>query len=640
MNKNRKIGLVLTSLIVLFLFFILLYFFDNKYQIQPPYGKDGVIELTESDLNRNSPLFLIDGWLLSDRRVIDQPTYIGEFSSLQRGNKSELPHGSASYKLNLRYSGTPMVVTINFPQIFTTQTILLDGQVLSQGKENTRISFSLTQGDHMLEVKTFSSYGYYSGIYHPPILGRTNYVFSTILVQCIGYAIAFFVPLALCIFTLALWHSTKDREAFWFGLLSCSFSLYVSYYFIRLFSMPFEQWWYLVQSLAFYGLCYCTVRLTALIGGVADTKAATLIQQIQVAYSMLLLILAASISLMPWVVWLHGALTDIYYMFTFCAVLLLVYRSKVRSDWEGRLTLLACTVFGTGLLVNLFFSNLFEPILFFWQFEWCGLFLIVLFGATMAARNKRILLENKEFSEHLEFLVQQRTEEIWNLLQERKAFFADMAHDLKAPIFAMHTFIQAIREHDTGVDHELLRYIDQVEQKQQEMDRRVRGINILNKLDEIVDSLEAVSVWTLLKEVYQTHHMAAEVQSVHFEIELPATDGNLFAPPRKLSIIFENLIFNSLRATPSGGRITIAAEIDDCECHFTITDTGKGINQEELSHIFKRFFVGKENKGIGSGLGLYIVKSIVEELGGEITVSTKPEHGTVFYIDFPLMPVT
>lgn len=79
-------------------------------------------------------------------------------------------------------------------------------------------------------------------------------------------------------------------------------------------------------------------------------------------------------------------------------------------------------MFGAGLLVNLFFSNLFEPIRFFWQFEWCGIFLVLLFGCMMVSRSRRILRENDALTNHLEEEVKKRTEEVTQLLNERKAF--------------------------------------------------------------------------------------------------------------------------------------------------------------------------------------------------------------------------
>lgn len=633
---SPKLLLPVIVVLLMVLFFGMLYRYDNKYQTPPPYGRDGVIALNNTDFERGQPLFLIDGWLLSDERVTEQPTYIGKYSNLQRGDRTASPHGKALYQLTLRYSGKDREVVLSFPQLFSAYRIILDGTPIAEGKGSAKLSFTLTEGDHLLAVETTSSHGYYSGLYHPPMLGATNTMFQWILISCIAYGIGFSVPFALALFTLTLWRSSGDKPAFWFGMLCGCFSLYLSYYFVRLLALPFVEWWFLIQSAALYGLCFCVIRLTALAGGKGNTASANWIQRILAGTSVVLLLLALLMPALPQSVRLHGLLTNGYYLFTFCSVLMLVLNNRGRITLEEKLILIACTVFGTGLLLNLLYSNLFEPILFFWQFEWCGLLLVGLFGAMMTVRNKRILAENKAFSEHLEDLVEQRTAELQNLLQERKAFFADMSHDLKAPLYATRSFIDAIRRNDTGVDRELLRYIDQVEQKQQEMTLRVQGLTMFNQMEAVSEPWVAMSVRAMLDEVDETHHMAAEVQSVYLVTEPPELDGLLFVQPKKMAILFENLIYNALRSMPLGGKITIAAELDENECHLTVADTGGGIPLDELPHIFRRFYVGKENKGIGSGLGLTIVKSIVDELHGEISVSSKPGQGAVFYIDLPL----
>lgn len=623
--------------ILLALFFTLLYYTDNKYKTSPPYGRNGVITLIESDVSGNKPLMLVSGWLLSDERVTNQPTYIGEFPNLQRGDSALSPHGKSTYCLTLRYSGEPKEVAISFPQLFSYHIISLDNHMLSRGNGGAKVSFTLTAGDHLLRVQTFSRRGYYSGMYHPPMLANTEILFNAVLIQCIAYGFAFFATLTLALFTIVLWRWAGDKMAFWFGILCCSYSLYLSYFFVRLLNLSLNHNWYLIQSIALYLLCFCVVRLTAMAGGTNNARTYGLIEKLLIISSFVLLLLALLTPSFTWAVRIHGILTDLYYIFTFCSLLLLVLKCRPQNSWEHHFTLLGCTVFGGGLIINLLFSNQFEPILFFWQFEWCGLFLVLLFGTMMAARNKSILAENQSFTNHLEELVNQRTDELTHLLQERKIFFSDMAHDLKAPIFATRGFMRAIRENNTCVDVELLHYIEQVEKKQQEMSQRVQSLITLNNLDSILEPCEPVSVSGLLSEAYNAYHMAAEVMSIHFMVLPPEQEGIIHFQRKKLMVLLENLIFNSLHATPPGGSITLSAELDIEECHLTVADTGGGIPIEEIDHIFERFYVGKRNHGTGSGLGLYIVKSIVDELHGNIDLSSKPGQGTVFYIDLPLV---
>ncbi len=634
MKQRKNWWQPLIVLTVLAVFFTLLFYADNKYQTPPPYGKSGVIELRPEDLERGNPVFLIDGWLLTDERVTDSPTYIGEFSSLQRGELSVLPHGRARYRLTLRYDGEPRIVSVDFPQLSLWYVIFLDGTAYARGAGNGRITFLLTEGEHTLTVETLSRLGYYSGMYFPPALSTDRTILQVRYVQSFAYALAFLLPLALAVFTLFLWR-TGGSLSRWFGLLCCCYALYVFRYFVYLFAMPVMWYWFQVQSLALYCLCFCVMQLTVLASGAACSRAWRWIRGVLAALSVILSTLCLLIPIVPWAVFIHGRLTDLYYIVTFCGAAFFAAQGMAVQNWESRYALTGCVVFGAGLFINLFYSNRFEPIRFFWQFEWCGLFLVALFGAMMVSRNRRILRENDMLTNHLEEQVRIRTEEVTQLLNERKAFFSDMAHDLKAPVFATQSFIRAIRRSGVGVDSELQRYLDLAEARQWEMARRLQGLSTINALDKIDGERIRVSVRELLSEIYDTYHGEAEVQSVYFLVEPPDTDIFLTAQPEKLTILFENLIYNALRATPCNGKITVSAWAGNGNICFVVEDTGCGIPREELPLVFRRFYVGANNRETGTGLGLYIVHGIVRELGGTIHVYSSVGKGTKFVMEFP-----
>ncbi|MDE6639971.1 MAG: HAMP domain-containing histidine kinase [Acetatifactor sp.] len=636
--KQRKVWWQMLVVLTTLAAFLLLFYVDNKYQTPPPYGKSGVIALSEEDLERKNPIFLIDGWLLTDERVTDKPTYIGEFSNLQRGDLSVSPHGRACYRLTLRYEGASRIVSVDFSQLSSQYVISLDSTQLAQGTGSGEITFLLTAGDHVLTVETSSEMGYYSGMYFPPALGTVETLLRVNSVQDFAYALAFVLPLALAVFTLFLWQ-TGGGLARWFGLLCCCYALYVLRYFVLRFSwsysLPVVKYWFCVQSLALYCLCFCVVQLTVLAAGADGSKIWRWIRAAMLALSENLLLLSLLIPLLPWAVYVHGRLTDFYYIITFCAAVFFSVRSIAAHSWESRYTLAGCCVFGEGLFTNLIFSNRFEPIRFFWQFEWCGIWLVILFGTMMVSRSRRILQENEMLTNHLEEQVKKRTEEITQLLNERKAFFSDMAHDLKAPVFATQSFIEAIRRSGVGVDSELQGYLDQAQGKLWEMTRRLQGLSTINALDKIEGEWVRVSVQGMLSEIYAVHHGEAEVRSVYLFVEPPKQDAFLKAQPEKLDKLFENLIYNALRATPPNGSITVSAQVENGKIRVTVADTGCGIPKEELPFIFQRFYVGANNKGNGTGLGLYIVHSIVTELGGTISVSSMVGKGTKFVMEFP-----
>lgn len=623
---------VLTALTVFFLF---LFYADNKYQTPPPYGRSGILSLDEETLSRHQPIYLIDGWLLTDERVTDKPTYIGEFSNLQRGNPLVSPHGWACYQITLNYDGAPLIVSVDFPQLSSWYSISLDDVSLTEGVGNGQISFGLTKGSHVLRVETFSRQGYYSGMYFPPALGTQAAIQSVRNVQAFVYALAFFLPLSLAVFTIFLWR-TGGRISRYFGLLCCCYGFYMFRYFVFLFSMPAASYWFILQSLSLYGLCFCVVQLMALTSGMAEGITWRWMRRVLLVLSAVLLLLCLLTETVSWAVFVHSGLTDVYYMFTFACTVFFAAKSIGAREWESRYTLAGCLIFGAGLFTNLLFANRFEPIYGFWQFEWCGLLLVMLFGVMMAARNRRIIRENDALTNHLEEQVKKRTAEVTQLLEERKAFFSDMAHDLKAPVFATQSFIEAIRRSGVGVDLELQGYLDQAQAKQREMARRLQGLSALNALDRIEEERVRISVQEMLAELFAIYHEESAVRSVYFRIEPPEQDLFFKGQPEKLNILFENLIYNALRATPPDGRITVAARMEGESICVTVQDTGCGIPKEELPLVFRRFYVGENNKEKGTGLGLYIVKSIVTELGGSIDVWSEIGKGTIFMMHFPI----
>jgi len=100
------------------------------------------------------------------------------------------------------------------------------------------------------------------------------------------------------------------------------------------------------------------------------------------------------------------------------------------------------------------------------------------------------------------------------------------------------------------------------------------------------------------------------------------------------------LVDNAMKYTPAGGKITISMTVEEKDCVFAVQDTGQGISKEELARIFDRFYrsdKARKAQNGGHGLGLSIARIIVVAHGGIITVRSKENIGTTFYIRLPLV---
>ena len=103
----------------------------------------------------------------------------------------------------------------------------------------------------------------------------------------------------------------------------------------------------------------------------------------------------------------------------------------------------------------------------------------------------------------------------------------------------------------------------------------------------------------------------------------------------RMQIALSNLIDNALKFTPQDGHIDVCAQNSTHSIEISVQDSGTGIEPADLPHIFERFYHGKNNGARGSGLGLALVKSVVQAHGGTVNVQSAPGQGSRFVITLP-----
>jgi signal transduction histidine kinase len=140
----------------------------------------------------------------------------------------------------------------------------------------------------------------------------------------------------------------------------------------------------------------------------------------------------------------------------------------------------------------------------------------------------------------------------------------------------------------------------------------------------------------LLDEARNRHIDEAGAKGVRIEVSAFADLSFVLADRRAARTILDNLIGNALRYTPQDGEILLAAEEMKEYIQFTVRDSGRGIEAERLTNIFDRFNPFSER---GTGMGLALVRRLVETLGGQIAVESRLGHGTTFRFTLPVAVV-
>ena len=141
----------------------LAYYHDNKYLSPPPYGADGVLELTDADLGR--PVPLVDGWLLSVDGAPAAEAFIGQYSNFSFAPGGTSAFGSAVYELELRYDGDApeRALVLLVPEVYGDFTLYVDGAVAAAGGDGAQVGIVVRDGTR-LELEVENREHYYSGL--------------------------------------------------------------------------------------------------------------------------------------------------------------------------------------------------------------------------------------------------------------------------------------------------------------------------------------------------------------------------------------------------------------------------------------------------------------------------------------------
>ena len=219
--------------------------------------------------------------------------------------------------------------------------------------------------------------------------------------------------------------------------------------------------------------------------------------------------------------------------------------------------------------------------------------------------------------------------------QSRRQMTADIAHDLRNPLTVIGGYMESLQDGKLKPTAERFATIQNEVQHLQHLVEDLRTLSLADS-GELALYLETVPAGELLEHAASTYQHLADEHGIQIEVEAAAGLPLIKIDPERMEQVLGNLISNSLRYTPDGGRICLQAKTSKAStqgCELVVEDTGSGIAPEIMPFIFERSTRGDDSRsGNGSGLGLAIVRSIIELHGGTIRAESTPGEGTRFVI--------
>ena len=255
-----------------------------------------------------------------------------------------------------------------------------------------------------------------------------------------------------------------------------------------------------------------------------------------------------------------------------------------------------------------------------------------------------IVLEKAEVYDDMARNVEDARTEIQDLEEERKKFlqFLSMvAHDLKAPIAAVESYLNVILRGNPGpLTDKQGRWLTRSVSRLDAMLELIGDLLDISRLEtgQMAPEMELISFDEVLEGCSETASGLAEPKGVNIEIVKESTFPQIYGSASRLSQVINNLVSNAVRYIPEGGSITVVGKLESNSIIVSVEDNGSGIDEEVMPRIFEDFLRG-DTETEGTGLGLSICKRVVELHGGKIWAqSPVPEtgEGTRFTFSLPL----
>ncbi len=234
-----------------------------------------------------------------------------------------------------------------------------------------------------------------------------------------------------------------------------------------------------------------------------------------------------------------------------------------------------------------------------------------------------------------------RVETLVDAAEKRAEFVATMVHDLRSPLVAVRGYAQLLRDRlDRLNPDQRAKAFESMLNQSAHLERMIDEILASSSVEAGKEvRREPVDLAALLGDACEVIRSVVGARGDEREIELHggAQAGVIVGDPEAFRHVFTNLIENAVKYSPAGSPVSVGVERDDESVRVHVIDRGRGIPAEDLPLVFQRF---RQSTGgsAGVGLGLYIVRTLVQAHAGRVSVKSEPGVGTMFTVTLPLTP--
>lgn len=213
-------------------------------------------------------------------------------------------------------------------------------------------------------------------------------------------------------------------------------------------------------------------------------------------------------------------------------------------------------------------------------------------------------------------------------------FISNVSHEIKTPLAIIQNYAIMLRS-DGITDAERVEYTDAILNAGKKLNDLVINILKLSRLENsaIAEPKAEISLGDLLGETVLQFEDRLDEKNISVECDLD--DVTVYAVRSNLDILFSNLVSNAVKFSRDGGVLKVSAKKDGTHAVVSVEDNGIGMTEETGRHIFDKFFQGdSSHREEGNGLGMALVKRIIDVIGGEITVESELNKGSKFTVKF------